>query len=812
MSENAMDEEAVSLLNNEENSRPQSDSQLDNLVKGLEQKLAKAPESDPITTQTTTVTFTLPTSSVPLPTPTEAAVCMHPECISLAASIIDGMDTTKDPYGKWLEKNPLPAEKKAFGSFQQVQINNNLILTRILIDDKDIPSPDSETLGKLRKFYQSCLDVPRLNTLNNQPLLNVVDTIKKIFNGSSLVIDTLPSSRQRVFETDSRLKLTATLAYLHSRGINALFELSFDGDAAVDPNAMTLWFSQTELGLEAKVKEYYKDASVYEVYVSVLTRIFEVLKGEETPVIKLNYRNQRSFWPPFPWPPWGGDDDESDPKKTPRELAEAVVNFEARLAEVGLDPVSLQLDPMGTYNPVDHEELAELLPEIDFPIYWSSFAPRAFPSKIIVTYKKYLTSLSKLLSNTTSDVIEGYLVARTSLTLAQYLGPETDIWKAHRLLVETLTGISKGAVQNREEYCIDQVTDIDALGLAAGRFFALEAFSRESQVDTRNIVFNIIESFKESVSNLDWMDETSANAAAEKASNIRVNVGYPSTPNTESAQSIASYYSRLKIDEFDFFNNVLGSQLVPWHTRHIRHYTEMAVIGQTEGLRSFPGMFKALLFLAAFLTALIDLILFRPGYLKYGAFGAAASHELTHAFDPVGRYYDQNARLREWWSNATSEAFEERRSCLSRQYSSYTVDDGDGGIIHLNIDARYLTWCLTAALQGNLTSGEDIGDSGFIQAYRAWKKQYASSYENGYEYLLPGLNDFTREQLFFIAFARIWAENRTPQAARQSILTNPHTIPRYRTLGTLVNIPEFAEAFQCPVGSKVRLLSQFIQA
>lgn len=65
------------------------------------------------------------------------------------------------------------------------------------------------------------------------------------------------------------------------------------------------------------------------------------------------------------------------------------------------------------------------------------------------------------------------------------------------------------------------------------------------------------------------------------------------------------------------------------------------------------------------------------------------------------------------------------------------------------------------------------------------------------------------EQLFFIAFAKIWAENLTPQAALKNILTNPHSLNRYRVLGTLVNIPEFAEAFKCPVGSKVMQSSRF---
>lgn len=41
------------------------------------------------------------------------------------------------------------------------------------------------------------------------------------------------------------------------------------------------------------------------------------------------------------------------------------------------------------------------------------------------------------------------------------------------------------------------------------------------------------------------------------------------------------------------------------------------------------------------------------------------------------------------------------------------------------------------------TSGENIGDTGLIQAYRAWQAQYPKSLKAGNEYLLPGLN-FTR--------------------------------------------------------------------
>lgn len=59
------------------------------------------------------------------------------------------------------------------------------------------------------------------------------------------------------------------------------------------------------------------------------------------------------------------------------------------------------------------------------------------------------------------------------------------------------------------------------------------------------------------------------------------------------------------------------------------------------------------------------------------------------------------------------------------------------------------------------------------------------------------------DQLFFISFARAWAQNIKPQTAVQRIRADPHSPNLYRVIGTLVNTPEFASTFNCSIGSKV---------
>lgn len=139
----------------------------------------------------------------------------------------------------------------------------------------------------------------------------------------------------------------------------------------------------------------------------------------------------------------------------------------------------LQQDPVATYNPVPLSDLTDTITQIHFPTYFSAFTPRTYPDRVILTYPAFATSLSDILNETSSDVIEAYLITRAALALSPYLGMNTEAWQAQRTLFETLTGVKKGAVGDRSEHCIGQVEQ--SLGFAAGRFFVNETFGGDSR-------------------------------------------------------------------------------------------------------------------------------------------------------------------------------------------------------------------------------------------------------------------------------------------------------------------------------------------
>lgn len=111
--------------------------------------------------------------------------------------------------------------------------------------------------------------------------------------------------------------------------------------------------------------------------------------------------------------------------------------------------------------------------------------------------------------------------------------------------------------------------------------------------------------------------------------------------------------------------------------------------------------------------------------------------------------------------------------------------------------STHISVCLQ--IDGELTLGENIADNGGMReaylAYRLYVK------EVGRERLkLPGLEHYTHEQLFFIAFGNLWCETYTPAASRYA-LEDSHCPGQMRLKGVLSNSEEFARTFKCGRGT-----------
>ena len=134
------------------------------------------------------------------------------------------------------------------------------------------------------------------------------------------------------------------------------------------------------------------------------------------------------------------------------------------------------------------------------------------------------------------------------------------------------------------------------------------------------------------------------------------------------------------------------------------------------------------------------------------------------AFDNSGSQYDETGKYADWWTNNTRVAFENKTSCFIKQYSEFTVPGPNDKPLHVN---------------GKLTLGENVADAGGIHAaFNAWKLREKKKPSK----TLPGLEKFTKEQLFFINYANWWCGKTTKAKAIQRIYADPHAPKNARIL------------------------------
>jgi len=161
--------------------------------------------------------------------------------------------------------------------------------------------------------------------------------------------------------------------------------------------------------------------------------------------------------------------------------------------------------------------------------------------------------------------------------------------------------------------------------------------------------------------------------------------------------------------------------------------------------------------------------------VNYGAIGVVIGHEVSHGFDDEGAQFDAQGRLNNWWTAEDKKKFEERTACVVNQFENYYIEPG----IHHN---------------GKLVLGEAIGDSaGAKIAYFAFQKAQKAN-------PAPVVDGFTPEQQFFIAWGQFRGDEIRPETQRRMVQGDPHPIAKYRVIGPVSNMPEFAQAFGCKVG------------
>ena len=229
-----------------------------------------------------------------------------------------------------------------------------------------------------------------------------------------------------------------------------------------------------------------------------------------------------------------------------------------------------------------------------------------------------------------------------------------------------------------------------AMGEAIGRVYVERHFPPAAKEAMDVLVANLIEAYRQSIAELEWMSPETRERALAKLAAFTPKIGYPVKWKD---------YSALEIDPTDVVGNIRRSHVVE-HDRQLDKIgkpidrDEWYMTPQTVNAYYNPLMNEIV-----FPAAILQYPFFdadRDAAANYGGIGAVIGHEIGHGFDDQGSRFDGDGSLRDWWTDADRTAFEERTSVLIAQFSALVPQ----GLAEEN------------KVNGALTIGENIGDLG----------------------------------------------------------------------------------------------------
>ena len=443
------------------------------------------------------------------------------------------------------------------------------------------------------------------------------------------------------------------------------------------------------------------------------------------------------------------------------ELAAKILTLETSVARHHYDAVK-DRDATLTYNKLTRAEVIALMPAFDFDLYLQAGEiPSVVLDSVIVQQPPFFAGLSDILAHFDRDSWVAWLKWNVITGSAAYLSADL-VNQNFSFYGKTLSGTPE--LRERWKRAVSLVEG--SLGEAVGKVYVEQHFPIAAKVAMEKLVANLIEAYRVSINEIDWMSATTKAKALDKLGKFRPKIGYPDKWRD---------YSALQTDPKELFGNV--GQVTKFQRDH-----ELSKIGkpvdrdewhmtpQTVNAYYNPVMneivFPAAILQSPFFSLTAD------DAVNYGGIGAVIGHEIGHGFDDQGSKFDVDGALNNWWSDEDRAAFEIRSNALIEQYNTLVPEETPD-----------------ITVNGALTVGENIGDLGGLAiAYKAYQISLAGKAS-------PVVGDLTGEQRLFFGWAQIWRTKVRPEEMRRRIAIDPHSPGEFRCNTIVSNFTPFYEAF-----------------
>lgn len=442
----------------------------------------------------------------------------------------------------------------------------------------------------------------------------------------------------------------------------------------------------------------------------------------------------------------------------------SIWEIESLLAEAQLSRVEMR-DPYRTYNKLSIAQLDGMAKAMRWPNTLELLGINV-PDSVLVNNPEFMASANTLLAEKSLADWKAYLKWNVLKNAAPKLS--TPFVEASFAFNQALTG--QKVITPRWQRTFNDINR--NIGDLLGQLYVARYFKPEAKERMVELVKNLSATFEERINTLDWMSDITKQKALEKLHAFTPKIGYPDKWET---------YDGLEIKRDDYFGNLQRSS--KWAYQHMIDRLGKPVDKSRWGMTppTVNAYYSPVNNEIAFPAGILQFPFFdfdADDAVNYGGIGAVIGHEMTHGFDDQGRQYGADGNLKDWWTKADADQFKALADQVVEQYNGYTVLD-------------------TLNVNGKLTLGENLADlGGLSMAYAAFKNTPQGQSNEV-------IDGFTPDQRFFLSWAQVWRMNTLPETAAQLILTDPHAPSTARTLGPLVNMDAWYEAFDIQPGDKL---------
>ena len=624
-------------------------------------------------------------------------------------------DLFRHTNGHWLDTYEIPADQAVHGSFYMLRDASEEAVKQILEDAQ--ANPKAGVSQQIGDMYGSFLDEARVNELGSAPI---------------------EADLKRISDADLN-ELCHLLGEFSRDGISGIFGMYVNNDPG-NPERYLVNMYQGGLGLPDE--SYYREEKYADFRDAYVPFVAQMLQHAG----------------------WSADKADTD--------ARAIMAFETELAKHHWDVVQTR-DAEKTYNLYKYEALKALTPTFNWDLWQkgSQISAETLFESVVMT-PSFFEGIASVFNEANLANLKLWTAWQVINSMAPYLSSEF-VQTRFDFYGTKLTG--QPEMRARWKRGVQLVEG--SLGEAVGEIYVEKHFPPAAKGRMDDLVKWLIEAYRVSIENLEWMTAETKAKALVKLSKFNPKIGYPNKWKD---------YSSLVIKRDDLVGNVRRSNA--WQTDKEADKIgapldrdEWFMTPQTVNAYYNPG-FNEIVFPAAILQPPF-FSLETDDAVNFGAIGGVIGHEIGHGFDDQGSKYDGDGALISWWTDADRASFEKLTKALIDQYNELTPA-GLGDEYKVN---------------GELTIGENIGDLGGIMI--AWKA-YLLSLEGAEA---PVIDGRTAAERFLLSWGQIWRGKSREAIAIQRLATDPHSPSEFRCNQIAKNFDVFHDTYETKPGDEMWL-------